>query len=192
MRLIGKISQVALIIGILIVIWLVISGIRGCQKTVKDIIAPISEKIDPIWGKPKEMITKSRFFGTGDKPTLEITIPPSQDTIRLKIPGGERVYGLPENVQLQVVKIPPPIIRFKPTFHLTGIIDLPVRCTQTGFSKIHFGLKIRVIEIWRFGLCGYVAMCGPGVGCDFQVISNISIGVVRTMDKWNAEVSIKL
>jgi len=182
-RLIGKISQVAVIIGILIVIWLVISGIRGCQKTVKDIIAPISEKIDPIWGKPKDMITKSRLFGTGDKPILEITIPPSEDTIRLKIPGAERVYGLPADVQLQVVKIPPPIIRFKPTFHLTGITD---------FSKVHFGLKIRVVEIWRFGLCGYVAMCGPGVGCDFQVISNISIGVVRTIDKWMIEASLRL
>ena len=180
---ISKISQVAVAIGVLVVIWSLIQGIRGCQQTVRDIVMPVAEREDPKWGKPRAMVIKPPLIGRDEKPRLEITIPPHEDTIRLQIPGGEAVYGLPENAELHVVKIPAPIIRMNPNFHLTGLTD---------FRKFYVGLKIRFVTIWRFGMCGYLAICGPGVGCDFQIFSNVSIGAVYTLDKWYGEVSLKI
>lgn len=183
MGIIRRISQVAIAIIALVVIWYVIQGIRGCQKVIEEITTTVEEKEDKEWGKPREMEIKRRLFGQDKKPRLEITIPPYKDTIRLRIPGGEMVYGLPEDAQLHVVKYPPAFIRMKPSFHLSGLTD---------FSEVYFGVKIRVLEIWRFGLCGYIATCGPGIGCDFQLISNVSIGMARTLDGWYGELSIKL
>lgn len=183
MRLIKKIFGVAAIIVVLILFWLLIQGIRGCQKTIEDIVSPDSKQEDPVWGKSRAMKIKPKLFGGSEESWLEVIIPPSDDTTRLRIPEGKEVYGLPADAKLEVIKHPKPIIRLNPSFHVTGATD---------FSKIYFGVKIRVIEIWRFGICGYMTTCGLGVGCDFHLVSNISIGMMRTMNKWCGEVSIKL
>ncbi|MGB3341321.1 MAG: hypothetical protein WBB37_07565 [bacterium] len=187
MKLISKIFWVAGVIVIILLAWYMLGAIRGCQDKVSEIISPGRRasvgREDPLWGKPREMEIKQPLVGTEEKPTIEIVIPPSDDTTRLRIPGGETVYGLPADANIQITKYQPPVIRLRPTFHITGLTD---------FSQIYFGLKIRVVEVWRFGLCGYIAICGPGVGCDFRVISNVSIGGVRTLNKWFVEVSVKL
>jgi hypothetical protein len=183
MDLIKKISGVAAAIGIIILILILIQGIRGCQKTVEKIVSPGLGQEDPVWGKPKAMEIKPKLFGGSEKSWLEVIIPPSADTVRLRIPEGEEVYGLPENAQLEVIKHPEAIIRLKMSFHITGATD---------FSKPYFGIKLRVMEIWRFGICGYMTTGGPGIGCDFHLVSNVSIGAFRTMDKWCGEVSVRL
>jgi len=183
MRLIRQISGVAAAIGAFVLIFILIQGIRSCQKTVEEIVSPGLKQEDPVWGKPKAMETKPKLFGGSEESWLEVIIPPSEDTIRLRIPEGEEVYGLPENAEFKVIKHPKPIIRVKPSFHLIGATD---------FSKIYFGIKIRAVEIWRFGICGYVTTGGPGIGCDFHLVSNVSIGAFRTLNKWCGEVSVKL
>lgn len=183
MRLIKRISGVAVVIGIFILILLLIQGIRSCQKTIEEIVSPGSKQEDPVWGKPRAMKIKPKLFGGSEKSWLEVIIPPSDDTTRLRIPEGKEVYGLPADAELKVIKHPKPIVRLKPSFHITGATD---------FSDVYFGVKLRVIEIWRFGVCGYMTTCGPGIGCDFHLVSNISVGAFRTMDKWCGEVSVKL
>lgn len=187
MKLIRRIFWVAGIIVIIALAGYLIITIRGCQDKVIESITPGRRasvgREDPLWGKPREMRIKQSLIGRGDKPIIEIVIPPSDDSTRLRIPGGETVYGFPEDGKIQITKYQPPVIRLRPTFHLTGLTD---------FSGVFYGLKVRVVEVWRFGLCGYIATCGPGVGGDFRVISNISIGGVRTLNKWFVEVSVKL
>jgi len=170
------------IIAIAVLYYLVMI-IRGCERAIDEITTTVEEREDRTWGEPKPMQIRRRIVGQDALSRLEITIPPCLDTVRLRIPGGEEVFGLPETAQMQVVKIPPAIIRLHPSFHICGLTD---------FLRFGVGLKVRLVEVWRFGACGYITTVGPGIGIDFQVISNISVGTMRGMTKWYAEVSIKI
>jgi hypothetical protein len=169
--------------------------LRGCGKTIKAVkgIGQTIEQVeDRTWAKPEnpeaakpvKPIIKQRIIGQDGKPRLEIIVPPSKDTTKLLIPGGEEVYVKPESANVIVTLTRPALIRIAPTLHFTAVSD---------FKTIGFGLKLRVIEIWRFGACGYyVNGMGPGAGIDLRIISNLSIDAIQFINQRAMGISIKL
>lgn len=166
--------------------------LRGCHQTAKSIGQSIEQVEDRVWAKPEnpeaaqpvKPIIKQRLIGQDGKPRLEIIVPPSKDTTKLLVPGGEEVYVKPESANVIVTKIQPALIRISPTLHFTVVSD---------FKAIGYGLKLRVIEIWRFGACGYyVNGMGPGAGIDLRLISNLSVDAIQFINQRAVGVSIKL
>ena len=169
--------------------------LRGCGKTikaVKSIGQTIEQVEDRAWAKPEnpeaakpvKAIIKQRLIGQDGKPRLEIIIPPSKDTTKLLVPGGEEVYVKPESANVIVTLTRPALIRISPTLHFTAVSD---------FKTIGFGFKLRIIEVWRFGVCGYyVNSMGPGAGIDLRIISNLSVDAIQFINQRAVGISIKL
>jgi len=186
------VSGVIAVLAVICLFYLVIT-LRGCKNMIKDVTKPIEEIADQNWIDPGTLlptpevkpIVKQRWFGQDDEPRLEITIPPSDDTVKLRIPGGEAVYAQGgDSLKIKVVKINPALIRLKPSLHV---------CAVYNFKTVGFGIKVRALEIWRFGITGcFVNNMGFGAGVDLRLISNISVDVVRFLDGFGCGVSLKL
>jgi len=186
------VSGVIAVLAIVCLFYLVIT-LRGCKHMVEDVTKPFEKKADqsfinPETGEPVQpvkSVIKQRWIGQDDEPRLEITIPPSEDTTKLWIPGGEKVYVIAgEDSAIKVVKINPALIRLKPSLHVCAIYN---------FKTVGFGIKIRALEIWRFGIAGYfVDNMGFGAGVDLRLISNVSIDAVRFLDGFGCGMSLRL
>ncbi len=185
---------VMVVITIIVIVCLFYLAVllRGCHKVARSIGQSIEQVEDRVWAKPEnpeaakpvKAIVKQRLIGQDGKPRLEILVPPSQDTTKLLVPGGEEVYVKPESAHVIVTKIRPALIRISPTLHF---------CVVSDFKTLGYGLKLRVIEIWRFGACGYyVNGMGPGVGVDFRIISNLSLDAMQFINCRAMGISVKL
>lgn len=165
------------------VLWYLVIAARGCQKAVQEVTKTVEGKADAAFGERVKAKTKFRLFGQEIEPRVEITIPPQKDTVKIRVPGGKEVYGLPQGAEISVTKIPPALIRLKPSVHA---------CVLTDLKGIDGGIKLRLLEVWRFGACGYLATCGIGAGADLRIVSNVSVGAARFLDRWRLEASVKL
>lgn len=188
------VSGVIAVLAVACLFYLIIT-LRGCKNMVETVTAPFEKKEDRTWidpgtGLPTPIVkpvVKQRWFGQDDEPRLEIVIPPSDDTTKLRIPGGEEVYAQSSGdsaVNIKVTKINPAIVRLRPSLHV---------CAVYNFKTVGFGIKVRALEIWRFGAAGYfVNNIGFGAGVDLRLISNVSIDAVRFLDGFGCGVSLKL
>ncbi len=185
---------VAVVIVIIVVVCLFYLAVllRGCRQAAKSVGQTIEQVEDKVWAKPEnpeaakpvKAVIKQKLVGQDGKPRLEIIVPPSQDTTKLLVPGGEEVYVKPESANVTVTKIRPALIRLSPTLHF---------CVASDFKTFGYGLKIRVIEVWQFGAGGYyINGLGPGVGVDLKIISNLSIDAIQFINSRAVGVSVKL
>lgn len=108
------------------------------------------------------------LFGSGDR--VEITVPPNKDTVRIRVTPDLKVRVSP--CSSAIVSVRRPLIRFRPTLHLTAL------ASGLDIHSLAFGVKVRPIEIGRFGLAGYVTSKGPGAGLDCRLFGNLSFDAV--------------
>ena len=141
---------------------------------VSSLIGPIGP-ISPIPSSSPVHLVTTLFGSASDQ--LRITIPPNPDTVRLAV--GPDLVPCPIGPMSPIGPIPfsavrrSALIRFRPTFHLSVLLN-PSSFQPFSTSSWALGLKLRPLEVWRFGLAGYLTTKGPGVGLDYQLIGNLS------------------
>jgi hypothetical protein len=125
---------------------------------------------------------QTSLFGPSDD-QLRITVPPNKDTVRILVDEKLRTSIL--SPQSSVLS--PPIsvlrrhslIRFRPSLHLCVLAPLSSLLSPHSFG---LALKLRPVELGRFGLAGYAGLSGlrspvtpvVGIGLDYRLIGNLS------------------
>uniref|UniRef100_A0A7C6A8A7 Uncharacterized protein n=1 Tax=candidate division WOR-3 bacterium TaxID=2052148 RepID=A0A7C6A8A7_UNCW3 len=180
-----------IIAGILIIIG-IFTIYRSCSRLFNppvrvSKIIPFSIKEGKGMGEIP--IQKSiKLFGT-QKSELAIKIPPQPKPVELKVTEDLKVF--PKTSDSSEIKKSYTLIRFHPTFHLT-VLCAPFTILQTKNFEFFPGLKLRFLEIWRFGTATYLTTKGPGLGIDFAIISNLSFDYCRLLNSHNFGLSLKL
>ncbi|MCX7731619.1 MAG: hypothetical protein N2248_00415 [candidate division WOR-3 bacterium] len=152
---------------------------------------PSSSPHSPLINPP---VQQSRpLIGTRDQ--LLITVPPSRETTKIVI-DDRLIPSLPQprpTPQPSTPGLSPqsqpiflrrtPLIRFHPTFHFVALSTFN---SDGFFNSCAFGIKLRPIEIQKFGIAGYLTHKGPGLGIDFRLISNLSCDAacIWRIDSW--------
>lgn len=121
------------------------------------------------------------LVGTGDD--VIITVPPNEETVRIRVDEKLHVVATPESSVTVVRRVP--LIRFRPTVHVCALAS-PTDLTDWTYRRIAVGLKVRAVEVGRFGLAGYVTSKGPGVGLDCRLVGGLSVdaALIWRIDRW--------
>jgi hypothetical protein len=181
----NKIKTIAVLIMFILLLIGSIIFYRSCSKIIKNPFhhflpshpSAAAESNQPI--KPKE---STGLFGTHDK-DLIISVAPGKEPVKIKISDNLQpsILSPTDTSQSRItIESRSYLIRFHPTLHITYLIPLSCFRASSCFRGTA-GLKIRILEIWRFSTCAYLTASGFGPGLDFKLISNLSLDYVQLL-----------
>jgi hypothetical protein len=173
---------------------------RSCSRLLRSgslsslLPSPSTARGEGKGEKPLPVKSTTKLFGK-EKTHLDISIPPHPKKIDLKVTENLQVYPAKAKDSLEIrnskleIKRSYTLIRFHPTLQLCVLFPLTTNIQQLTTIP---GLKLRFLEIWRFGTAAYLTTKGPGLGIDFALISNLSLDYVRLLNSYALGLSLKL
>jgi hypothetical protein len=139
--------------------------------------------------QPLAVPVRTTLFGPSED-QLIITVPPNPDTVRILV--GPDLLPRPIGPISPIGPIPfsavrrHSLIRFRPSVHLCVLFE-PSAVSRKPLAGFAAGLKLRPVELGRFGLAGYVCLSStkstssttsisvlPGLGLDYRLLGNLS------------------
>jgi len=120
---------------------------------------------------------QTSLFGPADD-YLDITVLPSTETTHIRVtPDLVPHFSDSGSAHRSSFIVHRSLIRFRPSLHLSVLFE-PLAVSRKPSASFAFGLKIRPVEVGRFGLAGYVTSKGPGAGLDCRLLGNLSADAV--------------
>ena len=122
---------------------------------------------------------QTSLFGPADD-YLDITVLPSMETTHIRVTPDLVPHPLDSaSLHSSLFTLHHSLIRFRPSLHLCVLAPLSSLLSPHSFG---LALKLRPVELGRFGLAGYAGLSGlrspvtpvVGIGLDYRLIGNLS------------------